>query len=253
MAKTNEVPAYCAHEGVYRQIEAKESKTWNEHIGQPAIEKAYVRFLDDLCEDGVIHEPKRLLELGCGTGQLLRYLCGRFGSLGHGIDVSKTAIKLAKAQTDVKGITFQTGDVTDLAAKHAGKYDLVVDGLCLHCLTDEEDRDAFIESVHEALTKEGIGIIYTMATPILRKEFQEQFGKLYGKRTYFVTADADKYSDAEVIDGQLQIPTRYFEHYKNIMKSLVDHGLLPMAFRVKLPTESKPLTHLAVAVKKVEL
>ncbi|QQE13024.1 class I SAM-dependent methyltransferase [Planctomycetota bacterium] len=99
MPDSTKKPAYFVHEDVYKTIEKNNTKSWNEHIGNPDIEPAYFRFLDDLYEDKSIAKPNRVLELGCGTGQLLRYLCKRFNCSGHGIDVSHTAIKLAKQQT----------------------------------------------------------------------------------------------------------------------------------------------------------
>ncbi|QQE13025.1 hypothetical protein JD969_06080 [Planctomycetota bacterium] len=142
--------------------------------------------------------------------------------------------------------------MTHLAKRHHGKYDLVIDGLCLHCLTNPGDRQAFFKSIHDTLTPNGVAIIYTMTSPVLKKQFVQENGIIKNQTTYKPIPDADKYQNTIRLDNKQQIPIRYFEHHQTIIKHLVKNKLIPHLVRVKRPTPTKPLTHLAVAVQRAD-
>jgi len=66
-----------------------------------------------------------------------------------------------------------TDFTADLQAKRMGTFDLVIDGLCLHCLTQKKDRRAYLDSVRRLLKKDGVFILPTMCGPADRKRFLE--------------------------------------------------------------------------------
>lgn len=102
----------------------------------------------------------RILELGCAMGDL-SILLAENGYEVRGIDISETAIELARAksarlQADVK---FLAGSVLDLPYDDES-MDVVVDALCFHCIIGD-DRAVFLENVHRVLKRNGLFIVMT--------------------------------------------------------------------------------------------
>jgi ubiquinone/menaquinone biosynthesis C-methylase UbiE len=99
-------------------------------------------------------QPRRVLELGCGTGTLSISLARALPDASvTGIDLDPEALKLAKAKTDAEKVSWTLGSVTDAAPK-AGTWDCVVISLVLHHLTPEQQPIALTRA-HEALRPGG--------------------------------------------------------------------------------------------------
>lgn len=96
----------------------------------------------------------RAIDMGCGTGDNALYLAGQ-GFDVVGIDLSGRAIAKArrKAATAAAAPQFIQGNVTDLG-QFREPFDLVVDNGCLHSLSDERARVAYIEHIAR-LTRAG--------------------------------------------------------------------------------------------------
>ncbi|NMU26928.1 class I SAM-dependent methyltransferase, partial [Vibrio parahaemolyticus] len=72
---------------------------------------------------------------GCGEG----HHCRAFQKLGFevtGIDISPTAIAWAKEKAKATGIEgkYYTADLTVESFQLPERYDVVIDGNCLHCI-----------------------------------------------------------------------------------------------------------------------
>src|SRR5262245_9036553 len=80
-------------------------------------------------------KPKRVLELGCGTGWRLAELCERQPELLHaqGYDASAEAVS-----NKVHPNIFQNDVLEALTHIRTGYYDMVIFGFCLY-LVDRED------------------------------------------------------------------------------------------------------------------
>ncbi|MDX2166100.1 MAG: methyltransferase domain-containing protein [Deltaproteobacteria bacterium] len=78
----------------------------------------------------------RVVDLGCGTGELTRVLHDRLGATATlGLDSSPTMLA-DSAQFVVAGLRFQTGDIAGFDAR--GATDLVFSNAALHWLPDHE-------------------------------------------------------------------------------------------------------------------
>ena len=97
----------------------------------------------------------RVLDLGCGTGQVALFMASRGASV-TGVDCSPSAIDAARqvARQRQLEVGFNLGDVRriDLTPGH---YDLILDCRFLHCVVDWADRTAVLRKVHVALKLEG--------------------------------------------------------------------------------------------------
>ncbi|RDH83376.1 MAG: class I SAM-dependent methyltransferase [endosymbiont of Escarpia spicata] len=82
----------------------------------------------------------RLLDVGCGTGNLLNYLPDGVNYVG--MDLSSDYITAARNEHGEKG-HFVCADVADLDYEALGKPDIVVAKGLLHHLSDDEVHDLF--------------------------------------------------------------------------------------------------------------
>lgn len=85
---------------------------------------AQVDRLIEVCELG---PANRVLDLGCGTGQLSEYLADTTGARVHGLDLIPAAISQANARTEAKRdrLTFSEGDMHALALT-PGEFDTII-------------------------------------------------------------------------------------------------------------------------------
>ncbi len=58
-----------------------------------------------------IKTGESLLDIGCGSGRMLEYICDKTGARGFGFDISQKAIEQAKERTKGKGLVFEQGDI----------------------------------------------------------------------------------------------------------------------------------------------
>ena len=114
------------------------------------IDRAY----DELAAH--VTRGQRVLDIGCGTGALTLRLALR-GAQVRGIDVNPEMLAIARRRLEGAGIAedvelAETG-VAELDNEPSGSYDVIVSGLCLSELTDDER--SYTLSQAQSLLKEG--------------------------------------------------------------------------------------------------
>jgi 2-polyprenyl-3-methyl-5-hydroxy-6-metoxy-1,4-benzoquinol methylase len=88
----------------------------------------------------------------------------------RGIDVSQTALEMARQNAAQRGLSvqFDAADICGLPGQPE-RYDLVIDGHCLHCLVYDEHRREALAAIGRLLKADGLFLIETMVShPILR-------------------------------------------------------------------------------------
>lgn len=150
---------FAWHELVYQRLIASGATTWDrtpydDYELRPLVAKVSRQWL---------RPGERVLVPGCGTGPDACHFA-EAGMRVMGIDISPTAIDLAKKQAADRelDVTWIVGDACDLS--RAGRFDAVFDAHMLHCLALAPDRTALIRSVAGALVVGGRFIIATMIT-----------------------------------------------------------------------------------------
>lgn len=58
-----------------------------------------------------IRPGESVLDIGCGNGSMLEYICAATGASGHGFDISDTAIAQAKRRSG--GLSFERADINE--------------------------------------------------------------------------------------------------------------------------------------------
>jgi trans-aconitate 2-methyltransferase len=92
----------------------------------------------------------RVVDLGCGTGELTRVLHQELGA-GETLGLDSSAAMLAKRQSFAgDGLRFEQRDITEFAAE--GEYDLIFSNAALHWL---EDHEALLARLTAALKAGG--------------------------------------------------------------------------------------------------
>ena len=165
--KTN----YIAHDEIYKQRKAEGRPGW-------AVEEVVaenVAALEEVLEHEYIPKSGRLLELGCGAGDLTLWLAGR-GYDAYGLDIAPFAIEWAKEKARERDIAadFRVGDVLDLRDYPDDFFDLVLDGHCFHCIIGE-DRKLFLASARRVLKPGAPLLVATMCGEVTGAHVREHF------------------------------------------------------------------------------
>jgi len=220
---------YAAHEKAYQNLKKKGASSWNEMYSTPkdkevdhvGIERQ--RFIDNILEKDWAPKSGKALEIGCGTGPLIRWITEK-GFSGTGIDISETAIELAKQQSEGLEIDLFKDDYCYSRRLKDNSFDIIADGHCFHCIVEDNDRKMFLEKSRDLLKKDGVFILLTMCSPINRKQFSidHKTAKFINKRFY--SPYDSELEGSRIINGKMYMSQRRIEHWKDILKSVKAAG-----------------------------
>ena len=132
---------------------------------QAAISKKLMaqKFIDRLS----INEGSKVLDLGCGNGDITALLAEKVGSKGHvtGVDPNSGVIKTAKQQNKNTNVSFHEGDAESFPSD---QYDLVFSNYVSHFV---ENKQAMFENVSRNLRPGGqFAFVAVLKTPQLGHE-----------------------------------------------------------------------------------
>ena len=121
----------------------------------------------------------RVLELGCGEGHLCRLL-SRQGFQVMGVDISDIAIAWAQQKNKQyrTHVDYLSADLTDAALNLNRKFDLIVDGNCLHCITGDSRR-VFLANAIKHLNDHGTLFISSLCSKDETNHLIEQYDLNY--------------------------------------------------------------------------
>jgi len=107
-----------------------------------------------------------ILEVGCGTGQVSRWLAGK-GYKVHGIDFIPQVIEFAEgrlqgASSDIK---FHVCDAVHMKDFNDNTFHCIVDGHCLHYIMGSKDRSLYLANAYRVLKRGGLFLIMTRCHP----------------------------------------------------------------------------------------
>jgi SAM-dependent methyltransferase len=162
---------------IYREAYASGKDFWRPEHATP---RGFIEFLDSPLAPA---PPARVLEAGCSDGLNCVYLARR-GYAVTGVDVSEKAIARARhlAETEKADVEFILSDLASTSLGRPGEYDLWVDIKTLHCIWDDEPRQAYLRNAFESLKPGGVLFLTCgLALADLRDYFPELFETLDGE------------------------------------------------------------------------
>ena len=93
------------------------------------------RFYDDLITEIEIQSDDRVLDVGCGTGEVLRFIASKTDIQGNGLDVSEKMFAIAKEKNP--SMDFRHGDSSALPYED-GSMDVVMTCMAYHHFSDQK-------------------------------------------------------------------------------------------------------------------
>ncbi len=159
--------SYQGDDRVFQKLCAAGKTTWDEQADSQASFDRFV--MRPFIEESLAQIAKPLntlsaLEVGCGSGPISCFIASK-GLIVRGIDVSPTALEMARENAAQRGICvqFDSADICDLPDQ-PGRYDLIVDGHCLHCIVSDEHRQCALSAIRRLLNPGGLFLIETMVS-----------------------------------------------------------------------------------------
>lgn len=157
-------------------------ETWNK------VAKLYQdKFMDldlynetyDLICNSIPHKKAKLLEIGCGPGNITKYLLSKRPDFEiFGIDIAPNMIELAKKNNPTASFSvMDSRNIDNLKTK----YDGIVCGFCLPYLSDDDSKK-LISSASEMLNDNGLIYISFVEGEPSNSHFQIGSN---GNRSYF--------------------------------------------------------------------
>lgn len=144
------------HEQAILRSWKRNAGPWEEAVRSGAIESRVLRTNSAIISAVVRHQPRKVLDVGCGEGWLARAL-EQQGVAVSGIDVVPQLVE--RARTSCRG-QFEVMSYKSLALdKLAAPFDVVV---CNFSLLGESSTEALLASVPALLAERGVCVIQTL-------------------------------------------------------------------------------------------
>lgn len=107
------------------------------------------------------NEDQKLLDLGCGTGDLYQFAIDK-GYTYHGVDASGDMLK--QAQQKHPQAVFTQANATKLPSAFSNTFQVVLANMLFPSIANQADFESVFDSIQTALTDDGIAIV-TMGHP----------------------------------------------------------------------------------------
>jgi SAM-dependent methyltransferase len=108
------------------------------------LAETYDRLSDSQFEGGKrlverlgLHGGERVLDVGCGTGRLARYIAERVGPVGSVVGIDPLAERIAVARANAGSLSFEVGQAEDLSAFASETFDAVCMSAVFHWVSDK--------------------------------------------------------------------------------------------------------------------
>jgi 2-polyprenyl-3-methyl-5-hydroxy-6-metoxy-1,4-benzoquinol methylase len=167
-------------------------------------------------------DGRRVLDLGCGAGQLAHHLATTGAAEVVGVDVSERMLALARAERTHPRVTYRREAVETLAFPPA-RFDLVVSSLVFHYV---DNYPRLVSRIAEWLAPGGI-LVYSTEHPMFTARLPGDGWVLdsAGRRTGW---SVDRYSDEGAREERWFVPgvRKVHRTLSTLVNGIVDAGLV---------------------------
>lgn len=134
-----------------------------------------------------------ILDLGCGTGNLLRKIRAKFSKAKiYALDFSEDMIKVAQKK-EINGINYILADMLELGENRLPYFDIIVSSFVFHNFSSIKDHERAIMLANEHLNVGGIFILGDLI------ESENEFGKREMRNMLISLMRKNNLSDDEII------------------------------------------------------
>ncbi len=180
---------------------------------------------------------KRVVDLGCGFGQLSRWLGDEGAASVLGIDLSEKMLDRARAETINAAVTYQRGNLDELVLA-PGSADLIVSSMAFHYI---EDFDRLARMLFAALSPGG-QLVYSVEHPIYAARAEPEWVTAADGRQAFAIADygiEGRRVTNWIVDGVV----KYHRTIGTMLNSLTAAGFAYGKVDEWVPSEEQFLAH----------
>lgn len=197
---------YLVHEKAYQELKASGFQGWGGETHSARMSEWELTIRELLLNPHFPKAPARLLEIGCGAGDIAIQFADK-GYLVSGVEISSTAVDWAKQKTTNHPLApqFFQGNVNHLIPFNDQQFDVLIDGNCLHCIIGEDRKKTFNE-IHRVLVTNGIFYLSTMIGDPKREKAHFKF---------------DPSTRCQIQNG---IPYRYMAHENDLIAEVITAG-----------------------------
>lgn len=114
----------------------------------------FARWLERAYGNEQLNHRNSVLDLGCGNGRNLIFLCSEYGLKGKGIDISKEAVEQAISQSNDLPIEYEVGSIANPLPVPDDSQMFVLDMMTSHFLNKEE-REKLVKEIFRVLKPGG--------------------------------------------------------------------------------------------------
>ncbi|MBR1988481.1 MAG: class I SAM-dependent methyltransferase [Clostridia bacterium] len=164
---------------------------------------------------------KKILDLGCGEGEMARFFIEKGAKKVVGIDVSQNMINEAKKH-EYKNLEFKILPMEEISSID-DKFDIVFSSLAFHYV---EDYYKLMKDISSKLKKNGY-LIFSQEHPLVTATIKTQDLPKYiekdGKRYYYLS----DYNDVgkRLIDWNVEGVVKYHRNFETIFSALKESNL----------------------------
>lgn len=179
-------------------------------------------------------EGKRILDLGCGTGERCIDYIKRGASQVTGVDISEKMLAVARSENSHPNITYLEMPMEDIGAID-GEFDVVISSLAFHYV---EDFQGVVKNVYRLLCDGGV-LLFSQEHPLTtcysgtgdRWTRDENGKKLHANiADYCIEGRKDSTWFVEGVQ-------RYHRMFSTIVNTLADTGFKILKMEEPYPTE----------------
>jgi ubiquinone/menaquinone biosynthesis C-methylase UbiE len=140
-----------------------------------------------------LEEGARVLDIGCGTGRLARWIAERLGPKGRVVGIDPLEHRISVARSHAGGVRFEEGQAEDLGAFEDSSFDAVCLSSVLHWVSDKARALAEVRRVLRPGGRVGVttlpqelsraGTVALVVQPLLqRPPYADRIDRSVGRR-----------------------------------------------------------------------